>query len=170
MKQEIEQEKLTDTETDKEHNNPFNKVILNKVYRDEDKMMQMENWSILSNNVRYVQHDEKTSHRLNINTLAYCQNKELYYKLKGEKSHMLDVDFSSSPETMRSSYLDMYEVVHADMIYTNRFDENSDLNTAYLEQRKMTRETRIKVEEKISITGQGYTLEKLLDGTECQSL
>ena len=34
----------------------------------------------------------------------------------------------------------------------------------------MTRETRIKVEEKIPITGQSYTLGKLLDGTECQIL
>ena len=70
-------------------------MILNKVYQDEDNMMQMENWSILSNNVRYVQHDEKskTPHKLDINTLDYHQHKELYHKLKGEKSHMLDVDF-----------------------------------------------------------------------------
>ena len=40
----------------------------------------------------------------------------------------------------------------------------------YLGQTKMTRETRIKVEEKITITGQGFTLGKLLDGTECQIL
>ena len=53
-------------------------------------------------------------------------------------------------------------------MYTNRFDENSDLSTTYLGQTEMTRETKIKVEEKIPISGQGYTLEKLLDGTECQ--
>ena len=34
----------------------------------------------------------------------------------------------------------------------------------------MTKETRIKVEEKIPITGQGFTLGKLLDGTECKIL
>ena len=34
----------------------------------------------------------------------------------------------------------------------------------------MTRETKIKAEEKIPITGQGYTLGKLLDGTDCQIL
>ena len=34
----------------------------------------------------------------------------------------------------------------------------------------MARETRIKVEEKIPIKGQGFTLGKLLDGTECQIL
>ena len=34
----------------------------------------------------------------------------------------------------------------------------------------MTRHTKIKAEEKIPITGQGYTLRKLLDGTEWQIL
>ena len=172
MKQEIEQEKLTETKTDRENDNPYKKVILNKVYWDEDKMMQMENWSILRSNVRYVQHDEKskTPHKLDINTSDYCQHKELYHKLKGEKSHMLDVDFGDNPETMRSSYLDMYEGVHADMVYTSRFDENSDLSTTYLGQTKMTRETRVKAGEEILITGQGYTLGKLLDGNECQIL
>ena len=32
----------------------------------------------------------------------------------------------------------------------------------------MDRETKIKAEEKIPITGQGYTLRKLLDNTDCQ--
>ena len=63
----------------------------------------------------------------------------------------------------------MYEGVHANMVYTNRLDENSDLTTTYLGQTKMTRESR-KVEEKIPITGQGYTLGKLLDGAKCQIL
>ena len=49
----------------------------------------------------------------------------------------------------------MYEGVHTDVVYTNRFAENSDLSTIYLGQTKMTRETKIKVEEKISISGQG---------------
>ena len=118
--------------------NPYKKVILNKVYWDEDKMMQMENWSILSDNVRYVQHDErsKTSHKLDKNTLHYHQHKELYCKLKGEKSNTLDADIGINPETMKSNYLDMYEGVHADMVYTNRFDENLDLGMKYLGQTK----------------------------------
>ena len=64
----------------------------------------------------------------------------------------------------------MYEGVHTEVVYTNRFDENSDLSTTYLGQIEMTRETKIKTEEKIPISGQGYTLGKLLDGTECQIL
>ena len=56
------------------------------------------------------------------------------------------------------------------MVYTNRFDENSDLSMTYLGQTKMKRGTTIGAEEKFPITRQGFTLGKLLDGTECQIL
>ena len=49
---------------------------------------------------------------------------------------------------MKSNYLDMYEGVHADVVYTKRFDESSDLSTAYLGQTEMTRETKIKTEKR----------------------
>ena len=163
MKHEIEQE------IDREDDNPYKRVILNKVYKEEDKTPQMENWSIFSDSIRYVQHDEKTPHKLDFNTLDYRQHKELYFKLK-EESKMQDVDFGINPETLKSSYLDMYEGVHAEMIYTNRFDENYDLSTTYLGQTKMTRDTKIRAEEKFSITRQGFTSGKLLDGTECHIL
>ena len=70
---------------------------------------------------------------------------------------MLNVDFAIDPETMKSNYLDLYEGVHADILYTYRFNKNSDLSMAYLGQMTMTRETRIKAEEKIPITRQGFT-------------
>ena len=49
----------TEQDLDREDDNPYKKVILNKVYKDKDKMPQIENWSIFNDNVRYVQHDEK---------------------------------------------------------------------------------------------------------------
>ena len=56
------------------------------------------------------------------------------------------------------------------MVYANKFNENSDLSTIYLGQTKMTRDTRIKAEERFPMTGQGFASGKLLDGTECQIL
>ena len=169
MKQEIEQEKLAKAETYKEYENPYQKVVLNKVYCDKNKTTQMEHWSILSDNVRYMQHNERlrTTHILDINTLDYHQYKGFYNSLKGKESHMLDVDFGSNSETMKSNYL---VGVHTDVVDTKGFDENSDLSKTYLGQTKMTRETKIKAEEKIPITGQGYILGKLFDGTDCQIL
>ena len=56
--------------------------------------------------------------------------------MKGEEGETLDIDFGINFETLKTNYLDLYEDIHAEMVYTNRFDENSDLNTTYLGQRK----------------------------------
>ena len=64
----------------------------------------------------------------------------------------------------------MYEGIYAEMVYTNKFNENLDLSTTYLGQTRMTRDTKIKAEERFPITGQGFATRKLLDGTECQIL
>ena len=64
----------------------------------------------------------------------------------------------------------MYESIYAGMVYANKFNENSDLSMTYLGQTKMTRDTRIKAEERFSITRQGFPSGKLLDVMECQIL
>ena len=74
------------------------------------------------------------------------------------------------PDVTKSRYLDVYEGVYAETVYTNKFNENSDLSTTYLGQTKMTIDTKIKAEERFPITGQGFTSQKLLDGMECQIL
>ena len=56
---------------------PYNKVVLNKVFREEDKSPEMRNWSIFSDNVRYIQHEQMTTQNLNIDTLDYRQHKEI---------------------------------------------------------------------------------------------
>ena len=150
--------------------NPYKKVVLNKVYREEDKSPEMRNRSIFSDNVRYIQHEQKTPPNLNIDTLDYRQHKELYLKLKGEERETLDIDFGIYPDILKSKYLDMYEGVYAEMVYANKFNENSDLSTTYIGQTKMTRDTKIRAEEQFPITGQGFASGKLLDGTECQIL
>ena len=49
-------------------------------------------------------------------------------------------------------------------------NENSDLSTTYLGQTKMTRNTKIKAEERFPITGERFASGKLVDGMECQIL
>ena len=50
----------------------------------------------------------------------------------------------------------MYEDVYAEMVYADRFNENSDLSRIYLGQTKVMRDTKIKAEERFPITGQGF--------------
>ena len=94
----------------------------------------------------------------------------MYLKLKGEERETLDIDFGIYSDVLKSKYLDVYEGLYAEMIYTNKFNENSDLSMTYLGQTKMMRDTKIKAEERFPITGQGFASGKLLDGTECQIL
>ena len=73
--------------------NPYRKVVLNKVFKEEDKSPEMRNWSIFSDNVRYIQHDQVTPQTLHIDTLDYRYHNELYFKLKGKERETLDIDF-----------------------------------------------------------------------------
>ena len=63
----------------------------------------MTNWSIFSDNVRYIQHEQVTPQYLNIDTLDYRDHKELYLKLKGEKRETLNVDFGIYPDVLKSN-------------------------------------------------------------------
>ena len=67
-------------------------------------------------------------------------------------------------------YLDIYEGLQSEILSTSRFDENSDLSTTYLGRVDTTRASKIKVEEMFPKSEQGFTVGKLLDGTECQML
>ena len=94
----------------------------------------------------------------------------MYVKLKGEERETLDIDFGIYPDVLKSKYLDVYEDGYAEMVYANKYNENSDLSTTYLGQTKMMRDTKIIAEERFPITGQGFASGKLLDGMECQIL
>ena len=74
MKQEMEQEKSIKTEIDNSCDKTYQKVILNKVNKKEKVSTQMQDWSILSDHVKYVKHDDglETFHNLNVNMLNYC--------------------------------------------------------------------------------------------------
>ena len=150
--------------------NPYKKVVLNNVFKEKDESPEMRNWSIFSDNIRYIQHDQATHQNLNIDTLDYREHKELYLKLKERKGETLDVDFGLYPDITKSRYLDAYEDIYAEMVYANKFNKNSNLSMTYLRQTEMMRDTKIKAEKRFPITGQGFTSGKLLDGTECQIL
>ena len=49
--------------------NPYKKVVLNNVFKEKDESQEMRNWSIFSDNIRYVQHDQVTPQDLNVMTI-----------------------------------------------------------------------------------------------------
>ena len=64
----INTKSVTCEPTQVQDDNPYKKVVLNNVFKEKDESPEMMNWSIFSDNVRYVQHDQAISQYLNIDT------------------------------------------------------------------------------------------------------
>ena len=131
----------------------------------------MESCSILSDHVKYVQHDDSDIlHNLNFDSLNYHVNEDIYKELKEQEMLKTSIDFSGVSEKLKSDYLDVYDGVYAEVISTNRFDEDMDLSTTYLVQVDMSRKTEVKAEESFTMNAAGHTRGGLMDGTECEIL
>ena len=125
----------------------------------------MEQQSILSNILNYIKYDKhpKHYHSLSVSTVNKCR-KTPY--IKGEERDMLELDFGHMVDKLNEEYLDVHDDIQSEILSTTRFDENSDLSTTYLGKVDKTKNNKIKVEESFPISKQGYTMGKLLDGTE----
>ena len=80
----------------------------------------------------------------------------------------MELDFGVMPKILWEEYLDVYEGIQSEVVNTSSFDENLDLSTTYLGRSDRAKSHKLKAEESFPTSEQGYTLGKLLDGTECQ--
>ena len=129
VQQEIEQEKqLTRIDDDSGEVNPYRELVVNNAETVEILKTQMEQWSILSNLLNYVQHIKFNSmnHSLSVkpvNRYKTNPNKEREFR---------EVDFGTVLQGLQNGYLDIYEGIQSDIVSSSRFDENSDISTTYL--------------------------------------
>ena len=151
--------------------NPYRKLIVNNAGKIENTLFQMEQQSILSNVINYVQYSRnpKNFHAMSIK--AINKSKINVGRKRGEKDRFTsEVSLIVTSDRLTEEYLDRYEVVKSEILNTTRFAENSDLSMTYLSKSNMIRDHKMVVEEKYPISEQGYTTGKLLDGTKCQIL
>ena len=133
--------------------------------------LQMEQWSILSDNIVYVKSkDSDIMNGINIKPIDYREHKRMYRKMGKEGGERIDIDFGESPEVVKSRYMDVYDNIYAEVVTTSRFDENVDLSTMYLGRINVKREEVLKAEESFPISEQGFVKGKLINGKECQIL
>ena len=128
---------------------------------------QMEQWSILSNLLNYVQHSRFNSmnHSLDVKPVNRYKTKS------SEEREIREIDFGTAPQNLKDEYLDVYEGIQLDIVSLNRFDENSDISMTYLGRiGHMESQDKLKAEESFPISENGYTMGRLLDGTKCQLL
>ena len=104
----------------------------NNAEKIEPLMTLMEQGSILSNVLNYIQHDRHhmMNHTLNIKAIdKYRSNPET--KEEKEEKEFIELDFGSMPHELCKEYLDVYEDIQSEIVNTS-FDENLDLSTTYL--------------------------------------
>ena len=92
------------------------------------------------------------------------------YRPNKYKREFKELDFGATPQKLQEEYMDIYEGIHLEVVSSNRFDENSDISTTNLGRVDKENQHKLKAEESFPISEHGYTLGRLLDGTEYQLL
>ena len=150
--------------------NQYEKALLSDRYMRRSNV-QMDQWSILSDNIVYVKSkDSDIMSGIDIKSIDYREHKRMYRKMNKEGGERIDINFGESLEVMKSRYMDVYDNVYAEAVMTSTFDENVDLSTTYLGRIDMKREEVLKAEESFPILEQGFVKGKLINGKECQIL
>ena len=153
-----------------EDENTYQKGIVAHINQNKTTK-PMESWSILSDHVKYVQHDESDIlHNVNFDSLNYSVHEDIYKELKEQEMLKTSIDFNGMSEKLQSDYLDVYDGVYTEVVSTNRFDEDTDLRTTYLGQTDRSRKTQVKAEESFAMNAAGHIRGELFDGTECEIL
>ena len=104
IQQEIEQEKqLNRMDNRNGEVNPYRELIVNNAEKTEPPMTQMEQWSILSNVLNYVQHSKFNSMNRMLNIKPVNR-----YKIKPEMGkEFRELDFSAVLQNLQEEYLDV---------------------------------------------------------------
>ena len=108
IQQELEHEKqLNRIDDTNRETNPYKELIVNYTEKLEPLMAQMEQWSILSNTLNYIQYDRhpKNYHNLGISMVNNYRNK---LDIKEERD-MIELDFGPTLKIVKEEYLDVYE-------------------------------------------------------------
>ena len=143
--------------------NSYKEVLLKEPNKNKDEI-PMEEWSILSDHVKYVTHGKsEVFQKLNINSMNYRQNRDFYKSSNNEQTIRASLNFGNCPQNLKADYLYVYEGIYVEVISTDRFDEDTDISTTYLGQVDMARDNEVKAEESFPMTARGYTRGQLCE-------
>ena len=112
VQQEIEQEKqLSRMDDDSCEVNPYREHVVNKAETVEMPITQVEQWSILSNLLNYVQHSKFNSmnHPLSVKPVNRYKTKP------NEEREFKEIDFGTVPQSLQDECLDVYEGIQSDI-------------------------------------------------------
>ena len=140
MKNEIDLDmELDRVDDESREENLYKELIVNNAIKMDSATLQMEQWSILSNVINYVQYSKnpKDFHAM---TIKPVNNKilNLISRDRNEDIMSLRVDLTDALNGSKEEYLDRCEGVISEILNTTRFDEITDLSTTYGGKLRMT--------------------------------
>ena len=120
LKQEIEEDhKLSMLDDTSGHINPYKEPIVNNTEKIDTVLLQMEQWSILGNVVKYIQYDKHPKNFPNLSISAvHKKNNKGKSNLEEGESHSLDLDFGDTPDKLKEKYLDVYKGIQSEILST----------------------------------------------------
>ena len=93
----------------------------------------MEQWSILSNVINYVQFSKNPNKFHAMSVKSTNKNKINIGRKQWEKDRPTsEVSLVATSDRLSEEYLDRFEGVKSEILVTTRLNENSDLSTTYL--------------------------------------
>ena len=103
--QEIEQEEqLSKIDGTNRETNPYQELVVNNAEKIEPLMTQMEQWSILSNVLNYVQHSRFHSMKHTLDIKAVNKYK---HRSHTENKEFKELDFGTTPQKLQEEYVDI---------------------------------------------------------------
>ena len=146
LQQELEHERqLNKIDDTNEDTNSCKEMIVNNVEKIEPLLAQMEQWSILSNTLNYIQYNKhpKNFHNLGISAVNVYKNCS---DVKKEK-RMVEIDFGPTLDILKKEYLNIYEGIQSEILKSTRFNEDLHLSTTYLWKSDRSKNDKLKAEE-----------------------
>ena len=102
----------------------YQNIIINEFNRANIIISQLEQWTILSNVVNYVQYDRnpRNYYNLEVKALEQKNNRNLYDRSKDGDRQDIELDFGDTPDRLKGENLDMYNGVISEVLCTTKFD------------------------------------------------
>ena len=167
MKQElcVPEKKENQIELDKEQEkNPYETLLIQGIEEEELKPghMQMVKWSVLSDVVKHVQYSQYSiiHYKLEVKAPGERCGTKLFKTLQDVERQIKKISFDLNTESLKQDYLDTFEGIKSDVMYTTQYEENSEIGKTYLGVTKMRRQDELKAEHKAPITEDSYRPKK----------
>ena len=128
--------------------NPYQKVISNVDFIEDNKIEQMINWLIFSDKIRYVDSNTSETPRLTIRPLEEKKHRRLFSILEMQENQIPEMVFEENK--VKEAYFDRYEGIQSEISQVTKFDESTDLSTTYLGRIGQTRKKCDKSRRKFS--------------------